>query len=226
MAQLHYWSNCDDLLSRPHILIAGSTGSGKSVLINSMLYTLLTYQPTEKQIVLIDPKRVELYAYKNVPHCTGYASEIPDIIVLLQKACDVMDARYKEMQKEGKRMYEGTDIYIVIDEFADIMVLTNEAEPLIQRLGQLGRAARVHLIIATQAPNRTVLKANIVLNLTDRIALHCNDKIESRQILGQAGAELLPQYGMGIYKTSGKLARMEIPLTSEQALADRINFWK
>lgn len=223
--QLHYWTWCDELLERPHILIAGSTGSGKSVLINSMLYTLLTYQPNEKQLVLIDPKRVELYAYKRVPHCVGYASEIPDTISLLRKACEVMDTRYRAMQSEGKKMYDGADIYIVIDEFADLMTLTKDAEPLIQRLAQLGRAARMHLWIATQAPNRAILKANIVLNLTDRIALHCNDPVESRQILGQKGAETLPRYGKAIYKGDGQLTLCCVPLTPEADLAERINFW-
>ena len=75
MSQLHYWGICDELLTKPHLLIAGSTGSGKSVLINSILYTLLTYQPTEKRVMLIDPKRVELYEYKRLPHCIGYASK-------------------------------------------------------------------------------------------------------------------------------------------------------
>ena len=225
MAQLKYWDNCDELLGKPHILIAGSTGSGKSVLINSILYTLLTYKPMEKQLILIDPKRVELYAYKKVPHCIGYASETPDIIALLRRACDGMDKRYAEMQKEGKKMYEGADIYVVIDEFADLMITTKDAEPLIQRLAQLGRAARYHLIIATQAPNRAVLKANLVLNLTDRIALHCNDPIESKQIIGQKGAEILPRYGKGIYKSPEGMCLMEIPFTEDSEITERINFW-
>lgn len=226
MAQLHYWGNMDELLGKPHVLIAGSTGSGKSVLINSLLYTLLTYQPNEKQIMLIDPKRVELYAYKKVPHCIGYASEVPDMVALLRRACEVMDKRYREMQNKGLKLYEGSDVYIIIDEFADLMLMTKDAEPLIQRLAQLGRASRVHLVIATQAPNRAVLKANIVLNLTDRIALHCNDPIESKQILGQKGAETLPRYGKAIYKSAEGLTLMQVPFTPDDELTNRINFWR
>jgi len=225
MAKLEYNAICDELLGRPHVLIAGSTGSGKSVLINSILYTLLTYQPTDKQIVLIDPKRVELYAYKKLPHCIGYASETSDTIALLNKMCTVMDKRYSELQRQGKKMYEGSDIYVIIDEFADLMITTKDAEPLIQRLAQLGRAARVHLIIATQAPNRAVLKANIMLNLNDRIALHCNDAIESRQILGRKGAEILPRFGQAIYKSPEKIYIMDVPYTEETKLTERINFW-
>jgi len=226
MAQLHYWGNCDELLKRPHLLIAGATGSGKSVLINSIMYTLLTYSPAEKQVILIDPKRVELSDYKRLPHCLGFASETPDIIALLKRACSAMDERYKVMEAQHRKMYEGADVYVVIDEFADLMITTKEAEPLIQRLAQLGRACRYHLIIATQAPNRQVLKAGILLNLSDRIALHCNDKIESRQILGQAGAEQLPQYGKCIYKSNGNLTLMQVPLTPDEDLMERINFWR
>ena len=226
MAQLKYWDNCDELLKKPHLLIAGSTGSGKSVLINSLMFTLLTYQPTEKQVILIDPKRVELYAYKRVPHCIGYASETTDIIDILRRSCNMMDNRYAEMQKAGKKMYDGPDVYVVIDEFADLMITTKDAEPLIQRLAQLGRAARVHMLIATQAPNRQILKANLLLNLGDRVALHCNDPIESRQILGQKGAEILPRYGKGIYKSPEGLSLMEIPLTTDEEIEERINFWR
>lgn len=225
MAQLHYWGNCDELLKRPHLLIAGATGSGKSVLINSIMYTLLTYQPNEKQVILIDPKRVELFAYKRVPHCIGYASEVPDMVAQLRQACEMMDRRYAKMQSEGKKLFEGADVYIVIDEIADLMLMTKEAEPLIQKLALLGRAARYHLIMATQNPSRKSLPAAIIQNIGDRLALHCNDKIESRQILGQPGAEILPRYGKCIYKSPEGMWLCEVPFTHEEKIAERINFW-
>ena len=225
MAQLHYWGNMDELLGKPHVLIAGSTGSGKSVLINSMLYTLLTYQPNEKQLILIDPKRVELYAYKKVPHCIGYASEVPDMVALLRRACDAMDRRYAKMQSDGKKLFEGADVYIVIDEIADLMLMTKDAEPLIQKLALLGRAARYHLIMATQNPSRKSLPAAIIQNIGDRLALHCNDKIESRQILGQPGAEALPRYGKAIYKSPEGMWLSAVPFTPEEDITARINFW-
>lgn len=226
MANLHYWVRCDEMLNKPHILVAGATGSGKSVYINSMLYTLLTYQPTEKQVILIDPKRVELSPYKRVPHCIGYAHENSAILELLRKACGIMESRYEQMERTGLRKWDGGDLYIVIDEFADLMVtMPKQVSPLVQRLVQLGRAAKVHLWLCTQAPNRTVLKANVVLNFTDRIALHCNDKMESRQIIGEAGAETLPRYGKAIYKSPEGMRLMDVPYTEESDLMARIQFW-
>lgn len=222
---LHYWTQCAELLDKPHLLIAGATGSGKSVLVNSLIYTMLTYQPDEKQMILIDPKRVELYGYKDVPHCLAYASEFNDIIALLKRACEVMDNRYREMQLAGLRMYQGSDIYIIIDEFADLVTMTKGIEPLVQRLAQLGRASRIHLWIATQSPSRKTLPAATILNVTDRIALHCNDKIESRQILGVPGAEELPRYGKGLYKSAEGLRMIDIPLTGEQYLNERVRIW-
>lgn len=226
MAQLHYWTTCDELLNRPHILTAGATGSGKSVFVNSMIYTLLTYKPDEKMMILIDPKRVELFGYKNCPHCIGYASENADIIAQLRAACDMMDKRYQEMQAAGLRKYNGSDIYIVIDEFADLMTTAPKETTLyVQRLAQLGRAANFHLWICTQAPNRSILKANIVLNMTDRIALHCNDSMESRQIIGEKGAETLPRYGKAIYKSAEGVRLIDVPFTPESDLAARVQFW-
>jgi len=226
MADLHYWVRCDEMLSKPHLLVAGATGSGKSVYINSMLYTLLTYQPEEKQVILIDPKRVELSAYRHVPHCAGYAHENSDILGLLRKACEVMEKRYEVMERKQLKKWDGGDLYVVIDEFADLMVtMPKQVSPLVQRLAQLGRAAKVHVWLCTQAPNRTVLKANVVLNFTDRIALHCNDKMESRQILGEPGAETLPRYGKGIYKSPEGIRLMDIPYTEESDLVARIQFW-
>ena len=226
MANLHYWVRCDEMLEKPHILVAGATGSGKSVWVNSMLYTLLTYSPKEKQVILIDPKRVELSPYKNVPHCIGYAHENSEILGLLHKACDIMEHRYEVMEKKGLRKWDGSHLYVVIDEFADLMVtMPKEVTPLVQRLAQLGRASLVSVWMCTQAPNRRTIPANVVLNFGDRIALHCNDKMESRQIIGEAGAESLPRYGKGIYKSPEGKRLMDIPYTPDDDIMERIRFW-
>lgn len=226
MAELHYWVKCDEMLSKSHLLIAGASGSGKSVYINDLLYTLLTYQPDEKQIMLIDPKRVELSPYKHVPHCIGYAYENSAIIELLRKACEIMEKRYEVMERKGLRKWNGSDLYIVIDEFADLMVtMPKQVKPLVQRLAQTARAAGLHLWLATQSPSRAVIPAQVVLNFTDRIALHCNDKMESRQILGEAGAETLPRYGKAIYKSPEGTRLMDIPFTPDSDINARIQFW-
>ena len=145
---------------------------------------------------------------------------------MLKRACAIMEKRFEVMDRKGLDMYDGSDLYIIIDEFADLMTtMPKEVSPLVQRIAQMGRAAKVHVWLCTQAPNRQILKANVILNFTDRIALHCNDKIESRQIIGEAGAETLPRYGKGIYKNPEGMRLMDIPFTPADELANRIRFW-
>lgn len=226
MAELRYWKWCDEMLDEAHILCAGSTGSGKSVWVNSMLFTLLTYQPNEKQVILIDPKRVELNGYKKVPHCIGYATEVPDIVNQLCKAVATMESRYTEMQKRGLKKWPGSDIYIVVDEMGDLMLTApKEVDTLITRIMNLGRAAKVHMWICTQSPSRKTITAAIQLNATGKLALRCNSKIESRQIIEMTGAEELPRYGKGIFRNAEGTRVMDIPYTTESDLSDRIQFW-
>lgn len=217
-----------DALNQAHLLVAGSTGTGKSVLINNLIYTALYRSPEDVKLILIDPKRVELVQYKPLPHCIAYASEPEEIIKTLEKSLDLMEARYKRMQKLGIRQSTEPHIYIIVDEFGDLMTVSRkQSEPLIIRLTQLGRAANIHLIIATQNPSRKVITAGIQLNMTASIALHCRDKIESRMITGQPGAEKLPQFGYGLYLTphytNPQLIR--INKIDDKALSDRVKWW-
>lgn len=217
-----------DALSQAHLLVAGSTGSGKSVLINNLIYTALYKSPNDVALILIDPKRVELVQYKPLPHCIAYASEPDDIIFTLRQSVQLMEQRYKRMQKLGIRQSTEAHIYIIVDEFGDLMTVNRkQAEPLIIRLSQLGRAANIHLILATQNPSRKVITAGIQLNMTASIALHCRDKIESRMITGQIGAENLPLFGYGLYLTphytNPQLIR--INKINDKALIDRVKWW-
>jgi S-DNA-T family DNA segregation ATPase FtsK/SpoIIIE len=146
---------CLDMLKQPHLLIAGSTGSGKSVLINSLIYTALYRSPNRCRLILIDPKRVELIDYKQLPHTIAYASEPPDIAATLVRAVDLMEQRYKRMQAVRTKKSTEADIFIIIDEFADLMTTQKrQTMPNIIRLAQLGRAANLRLILATQRPTR------------------------------------------------------------------------
>lgn len=226
------YADIQELLGDGHVLIAGTTRSGKSVLLNDIIYTLLCTSapiqtPNGCKMVLIDPKMVELSVYKNIPHCVGYASSVSDILDLLDKCVDEMMSRYEYMEQAHLKVYDKEPMYIIFDELADIMTTAQrKALPLLQRIGQLGAASKVFLITATQAPNRDVIPANLTLNLGTRVALRCLSKIESKQIINAYGAELLPKYGKCLVSNWQGIREMNIPLTSESELASIIRFWE
>lgn len=223
-----YYEHIEHMTQQHHLLIAGCSGSGKSVLINTLIHTLLLNSPARLEVMLIDPKRVELSEYRKLPHTISYASEHNDIIKLLQSAVDIMDRRYKEMQRKNLRLYEGKDLYIIFDEFGDLMTTSKkQVEPLIIRLAQLGRAAKIHLILATQNPSRQTITAGIKVNITASVALRCREPIESRMIIGSKGAELLPKHGQGFYITPDHTTPQLIPIpkTSDKAINERVQWW-
>lgn len=223
-----YYEHIKHMTQQHHLLIAGCSGSGKSVLINTLINTLLLESPARLELMLIDPKRVELSEYRKLPHTISYASEHSDIIKLLQSAVALMERRYKEMQRKRLKLYEGKHLYIIFDEFGDLMTTSKkQVEPLIIRLAQLGRAAKVHLILATQNPSRQTITAGIKVNITASVALRCREPIESRMILGCKGAELLPQYGQGYYITPDHSTPQLIPIpkTSDEAIRERVQWW-
>lgn len=222
----------NDLLSQKHLMIAGASGSGKSVLLNGIIYNALYRAPGAEagrvQFILIDPKRVELSQYKTLPHVLRYASEPETMVKALQYAMDVTEARYKQMQAAGKRLYPGGDVYILIDEFADLMT-TNKKQvaPLIQRLAQIGRAARVHIILCTQCPLAKVIPTEIKVNFDSIVGLHTASALHSRNILGVNGCELLPQFGECYYTKPGHdiLHYKNIPYFSDEVLEERVKWW-
>jgi len=197
-----------DIGKMPHLLIAGSTGSGKSVCINTLLLSLL-YQnsPEEVKIILVDPKRVELSLYNNIPHLLTPVIVEPDKTVsALKWSVAEMERRYRVLQTAGKRNiteYNETKggeampfIIIVIDELADLMAVSaNEVESLICRIAQMARAVGMHLIVATQRPSVDVITGLIKANIATRIAFSVASNTDSRTIIDQGGAEKL--LGMG-----------------------------
>lgn len=218
---------CLDMLKQPHLLIAGSTGSGKSVLLNSLIYTALFQAPHRCRLILIDPKRVELVEYKQLPHTLIYSSEPPDIAAALFYAVDTMESRYKRMQTARQKQSTEPHIFIIIDEFADLMT-TQKRDTLrpLQRLAQLGRAANLHLIIATQRPTRDIINGQIKVNLDSRIALRCPTAQDSRNIINTKGAETLPRFGFGYYLTPNGCELVKIPYTPPEELAARVQWWE
>lgn len=219
---------CLDMLKQPHLLIAGSTGSGKSVLINSLVYTALYSAPTVCKFILIDPKRVELAEFAALPHCAGYASEPDEIAATLAEVVALMENRYKILQRQHLKEWSDGDIYIFIDEFADLMT-TQKRQTLapLQRLAQLGRAAHLHLITATQRPTKDIINGQIKVNMDSRLALRCPTAQDSRNIINTKGAETLPRFGFGYYLTPETITPqlVKIPYTDPAELAARVKWW-
>ena len=217
----------DELAAQPHLLIAGATGSGKSVAENGIIATLLQHSPARVKLILIDPKRVELAVYRDLPHVIRYASEADTMPAALHKGLDIIEKRYKAMQQAGTLQYDGPDIYIIIDELADLMTTEPRTyRPVIQRIAQIGRAARVHLIACTQCPLACVIPTPIKVNFDARLALRTSCAQDSRNIIGATGCETLPQYGTGIYKSPRGLIRVEVPYISRDDIAALVNYWQ
>ena len=216
-----------DMLEQPHLLIAGATGSGKSVVISGLIYTALLRNSQSAQFVLIDPKRVELSMYRGLPHVLRYASEPGEMLDAIRYCMDLCEQRYREMQRQGVRKYTGGDVWLVIDEFADLMTTQARAvKPLIQRLAQIGRAAKVHIILATQTPISKVLPTEIKCNFDARVGLRTRSAQDSRNILGYSGLELLPRYGECVYMKPEGDTRYKVPYLDDQELLRMVNSWK
>lgn len=219
-----------DALSQPHLLIAGATGSGKSVIINGLIYTALYSLPIDipggKEFILIDPKRVELVQWREMPHTLKYASEPTTIIAALNYAMQLCEKRYTAMQAAGIRKYNGSDIYVIIDEFADLMATNKRAvKPIIQRLAQIGRAAKIHIILATQTPISAIIPTEIKCNFDARFALRTRSKQDSRNITGFAGCELLPRYGKAYYITPAETTLYNVPYIPDPELEEMAAYW-
>lgn len=237
----------EDLARMPHLLIAGTTGSGKSVCINTILLSILmTRTPQQVKLILVDPKMVELQAYKKVPHlCCEVVTNMKKAPGVLQWAVDEMENRYAMLSVAGvnhiknynrlgqqelaKRMGRDPDpdrvflsyIVIVIDEFADLMnVASNEVEDLIQRLAQKSRAVGMHVILATQRPSSDVITGIIKANLPCQISFKVNRRIDSRVILDVNGAEKLLGHGDMLYMppSGGALLRAQGTFVSDEEM--------
>lgn len=217
-----------DILKQPHTLIAGATGSGKSVCINGIVHAALKRSPDDVRFILIDPKRVELAAYADLPHTLAHAKGFaPEAWAqALQYAVDIMDARYNEMELKRKKMFPGADIYVVIDEWANVFKNGGrECYRAIMRLTSEGRAARVHVIMATQVPKACVLPTEVRENMIARLCLRCNSAVESRVLMDARGCETLPRYGKGYYITPERSACYDLPMIPEGELDAIVAHW-
>tara|TARA_B100000900_G_scaffold403158_1_gene409883 strand:+ start:53 stop:2143 length:2091 start_codon:yes stop_codon:yes gene_type:complete len=226
-----------DLTSMPHLLIAGTTGSGKSVCINTIILSLLYRHTPEKcKFILIDPKMLELSTYEGVPHL------LCPVITEAKKAASVlgwvvkeMESRYRLMTKEGVRNIDGYNakhklpmpyIVVVVDEMSDLMlVASKEIENYIQKLSQMARAAGIHIIMATQRPSVDVITGTIKANFPTRISFQVTSKIDSRTILGEQGAEQLLGKGDMLYMSSAnRIVRIHAPFVADNEIEKINNF--
>ena len=226
-----------DLSSMPHLLIAGTTGSGKSVCINTIILSLLYRHTPEKcKFILIDPKMLELSTYEGIPHL------LCPVITEAKKAASVlgwvvkeMESRYRLMTKEGVRNIDSYNtkhklpmpyIVVVVDEMSDLMLVAGkEIENYIQKLSQMARAAGIHIIMATQRPSVDVITGTIKANFPTRISFQVTSKIDSRTILGEQGAEQLLGKGDMLYMSSAnRIVRIHAPFVSDGEIEQINNF--
>jgi len=221
-----------DLADRPHLLIAGATGSGKSVALNGIITSLLMKKPPfDCMFVLIDPKKVELSQYKDLPHTAMYACDHPDIVRALQWAVDETDRRFTVMQAAGVKEYDGPDLYVVIDELADLMVsIKKETLPLLQRLAQIGRAARVHVFACTQNVMAVTIPTVLKCNFPAILGLRTANAQQSRFLIATTGCELLPDpkregKGYGFLRDGADLEKVTIHKYTDNEISDTIAWW-
>ena len=220
-----------DLTSMPHLLIAGTTGSGKSVCVNTIITSLLyKLSPELCKLILIDPKMLELSAYEGIPHL------LSPVITDAKKATSAlgwtvreMNNRYKLMSKVGVRNIDGYNekhklkmpfIVVVVDEMSDLMLVAGkEIENYIQKLSQMARAAGIHIIMATQRPSVDVITGTIKANFPTRVSFQVSSKIDSRTILGEQGAEqLLGKGDMLFMSSANRIIRIHGPYVSEKEI--------
>ena len=224
-----------DLASMPHLLIAGTTGSGKSICVNTIILSLLyKHSPEKCKFILVDPKMLELSTYEGIPHL------ICPVITEAKRAASVlgwvvkeMESRYKLMTREGVRSIDGYNnkhslvmpyIVVIVDEMADLMLVAGkEIENYIQKLSAMARAAGIHIIMATQRPSVDIITGIIKANFPTRISFQVSSKIDSRTVLGEQGAEqLLGKGDMLFMSSANRIIRIHGPYVSESEI-EKVN---
>ena len=225
-----------DMIRENHTIIAGTTGSGKSVLINSIIYALLcTVYPGDDntgrnaRFILCDPKKVELDCYKSLPHTLYYADNIEQIVIVLQHVREIVNNRLSIMKRKGQRKSDQAPIYVFIDEIVTIIEnkkYKNTVLSLLADILSISRATNIFCIISTQNPARGCIPATIQINCNCKVALRCNNPIESREIIGESGAENLPKNGFAIVRQNMDKYKIKIPYYTDKEIMQLVKFWE
>ena len=223
----------DDMLRQVHMLIAGATGSGKSTVVNGMIHAALKDSPARVGLILIDPKGCELAEYADLPHVIDYANTPKDIPRALRGAVSLMNCRLADMKRRRIREYDGSHVYVIIDELMPIMTrpdIKRECySPLLDLLA-LARAARVHVVACTQSPVAAVIPTPLKCNFDSRLALRTASAQDSRNIIGARGCELLPNpvidhRAEGYYMRGPEITLYKLPRVEDAERERVIRHW-
>lgn len=218
----------EDMEKQPHVLIGGTTGAGKSVAMNGFVCSLLRHFPDEVKLMLIDPKGNELLDYKNLPHAVGHAVDPEEIEDALSWMVREMDARFKDMSEKGQKWTDYPPVYIIIDEYMDILFNCNkQAVKDLIKISAKGRAAKMHIILCTQRPTSDVIDGRIKANFTTTLALRTRNSQESKNLIGESGCENLPDYGQAYYSTPSMRDNVivNIPFISDDEIKEIVDHW-
>lgn len=217
-----------DFLKYPHILISGATGQGKSTAVKTIISSILTNNfQDEAQLILIDLKKVELNTFKTVPHCLKFCDSIDDAKNTLNDVLSVIYHRFDVLQSINKTSNNGlfSDVFLIIDEYANLVLIDKSIEKTIILISQLGRAAGVHLVLCTQLPTAKIITNLINVNINCRLALRVETPLNSRAILNVKGAELLAAPGDAILKQDITLQRFKVFQTPTNYINNLVDFW-
>lgn len=215
------------MIEKNHVLIAGSSGCGKSTFIRDLLYTILLKKPAA-ELYLIDPKRLDLRKFDRVKNTVKRSKEMADHISVLNEVNDIMDERFADCEARDLDITDKPDIYLVIDEAADLLLDRangKEIEKKIIRLVALGRAARIHVIFATQTILKETCGTLIRNNFDCIVGMRTATAMQSRTIFGLSGTEKLPDHGVAYIQMNGAIEMYKVPMVSDEdfnaAIEDR-----
>lgn len=221
----------ETMLDQPHLLIAGATGSGKSVLINGLIATAVMRSPASVRLILLDPKTTELWTWANLPHTIAYAYELDEMTARLREAIGIMETRLNHMHSVGERLWTGAQIYVVIDELGDLLTTAKlDVLPLLQRLLNLGRAAGIHVIGGTQCLLASVLPTQLRVNFPSVICLRTATKRQSTFVIDRPGAELFPNprtagKAFGFFRQGADVERFTVYKVEDEEQQRLVDWW-